>query len=231
MAETGGGRTMNKKLGISLVAVLAVAALATMPAASQAACTPPACPHLYKNGGISTEGKKLRIIGWGTLKLTNPTLGEVECHNVGAGYAENPVGGGTAVGKSQAYADYECESAHCASLGGKAIESTAEGLPWTEELIEPEAGVFRIKIGKKGKEPGSIIVKTNCVGVFSETFFGELKPKILNNGFSIGSGPGEAEFDAGAGELESQIFGAGKSAGKLKGEGYAAEELIEIKNP
>jgi hypothetical protein len=222
---------MNKQLGISLVPLLAVAALATMPAASQAACTPPACPHVYKNGVISPEGKKLQIIGWGTLKLTNPTLGEVECHNVGAGYAENPVGGGTAAGKLEANYDYECLSAHCTALGGKAIESTAEGLPWLEELIEPEAGVFRIKIGKKGKEPGSIIVKTNCVGVFTETFFGEQRPKILNNGKAIGSAPGEGEFDAGAGELESQFFGGGKTAGTLKGEGYVGEELIEIKNP
>jgi hypothetical protein len=30
------------------------------------------------------------MLGWGTLKLTNSTLGAVECHDVMAGYLENP---------------------------------------------------------------------------------------------------------------------------------------------
>ena len=54
------------------------------------------------------EGKKLQVIGWGTLKLTNSHLGEVECHNIGVGYAENPIGGGIALGTGEPQADYEC---------------------------------------------------------------------------------------------------------------------------
>jgi hypothetical protein len=221
---------MTRGLSLGLAPLLAIAALAVIPAATQAACTAPACPHVYRNGVIFAEGKKLRVIGWGTLTLTNPTLGEVECHNVGAGYVENPIGGGTAGGKSQAEVDYECESKSCKAFGGN-VESTPENLPWIEELIEPEPGVFRIKIGKKGKEPGSILVRSKCLGLFNEQFFGELAPKILNNGISIGALPGEAEFDAGAGVLESTFFGTGKTTGRPKGEGYGAQELIEVKNP
>jgi hypothetical protein len=221
---------MNTKLSVGLAPLLAIAAFAATPMTAQAACTAPACPHVYRNGVILAEGKKLQLIAWGTLKLTSSSLGEVECHNIGAGYVENPIGGGIAVGKSEAEADYECVSASCAAFGGK-IESTPENLPWLEELTEPEPGVFRIKVGKKGKEPGSIFVRAKCQGLFNEQFFGELAPKILNNGVAIGALPGEAEFDAGAGALESAFFGAGKTAGRLKGQGYGAEELIEVKNP
>jgi hypothetical protein len=226
---------MSKKLLIGLVPLLAIAAFAEMPAVAQAACTPPACPHVYKNGVISPEGRKLRLIGWGTLKLTNSTLGEVECHDMGAGYAENPTGGGTAVGKLQAEVYYECVAEQCKALGGTEIEITGEKLPWIEELIEPEAGLFRIKIGKKGNTAEAIHLTVNCKGetkdVVKVEFYGEVAPKVLNNGLSIGAAPDEGEFDAGAGELESELLGGGKTTGKLKVEGYSAEELLEVRNP
>jgi hypothetical protein len=63
-------------------------------------------------------------------------------------------------------------------------------------------------------------------------FFGEIAPKVLNNGISIGAGPGEEEYDqSGSGELESESFGGGKYGGKVKVMGYGSEELIEVKNP
>jgi hypothetical protein len=223
---------VNKKLLASLAPLLATAAFVAVPAAAQAACTPPACPHVYTNGARLPEGEKLPLFGWGTLKLMNSTLGESECHNVGAGTVENPIGGGAAVGKSKAWSAYECISAACTALGGKAFTITPENLPWLEELIEPQIGVFRTKIGKKGKEAESVLVKTNCEGKLSEQFFGEQTPKILNNGSAIGSKPGESEFDQpGSGELESTFFGKGKTTGKVKVEGYEEEELISVKNP
>jgi large repetitive protein len=75
--------------------------------------------HVYKNGVIGAEGKPLRTIGWGTLKLTNATLGEVECHDITAGSMENPTGGGSAVGKVQAFYPYECISESCKALAGR----------------------------------------------------------------------------------------------------------------
>ena len=189
-----------------------------------------ATPHVYKNGLKLAEGKKLRTIGWGTLKLTNATLGEIECHTISAGYSENPTGGGAAIGKVQAFSPYECVAETCKSLGGTKIEITPEKLPWNAEVVEPETGAFRMKTGNRTKTAGAIFFTVNCEGVTKPQFSGEETPKILNNGLTIGSAPGEEEFDAGAGELESEV-GAGKVAGRGKGMGYAAEELIEVKNP
>jgi hypothetical protein len=233
---------MSEKLVISLAALFTIAAFAVLPAASQAACTPPACPHVYENGVRTGEGKKVRGIAWGTLKLKNATLGTVECHDIFAGYAENPTGGGAAIGQVQAFFPYECVSSTCISLGGKGITVTAGKLPWRAEVIEPEAGVFRQRTGFKNsteknkppKEAEYVEFKVNCEGVTAPTFFGESNPKILNNGLSIGAAPGEMEFTPGAAgesELESEALGAGEPEGKLKGEGYGTEALAEVHNP
>jgi hypothetical protein len=223
---------MNRKFFfISLAPLLAIAALAVMPAASQAA------PHIYVNGVIAKEAKKVREISWGTAKLKNSTLGEVECHNIFAGYGENPTGGGAAIGKVQAFYPYECGSSSCEALGGVNIEVTAGKLPWKVEVTEPESKVFRQKTGFKGKEknkpptePEYVNFTVNCERVAKVEFFGEQTPKILNNGLSIGSAPGELELTNG-GELESELIGNGTTEGNVKVEGYGAEELIEVKNP
>jgi hypothetical protein len=190
-------------------------------------------PHVYKNGVKMGEGKKLRTIGWGTLLLKNPSLlGEIECHTISAGFSENPTGGGSAIGQGAAFTAYECTAGNCLTLGGKFIEIVPEGLPWTGEITEPEENVFRGRGGNKLQAPGMVKFQVNCEGVTKPSFSGENTPKILNNGLAIGSAPGESEFDQpGSGELESPIAGPGTVTGKVKGEGYAAEELIEVKNP
>ena len=189
-------------------------------------------PHWYTNGSIQPEGAILPTIAWGTLTLTNSTLGEVECHTVFAGYSENPTGGGTAVGKIQGFSAYECASASCTSSGGTAIVVKAEKLPWSTEVAEPKAGVFRLKIGNKTKAAGAAFLSVNCVGVKNVQFFGEHAPTILNNGSSIGSKPAQVQFDQpGSGELESEAAGGLKFEGKFKVEGYEEEELIGVKNP
>jgi hypothetical protein len=232
---------MNRKLFISLAPLFAIAAFAVSPAVSQAACTPPACPHAYENGVKGAEGKKVRGIAWGTLKLKNATLGVVECHNIFAGFLENPVGGGAATGKVQAFYPYECVSASCLALGGKGIAVAAGKLPWNGEAIEPTVGEFRQKTGFKSteknkppKEPGFVEFKVNCEGVTEPIFFGESDPKILNNGLAIGSFPGEEEFTPGAaGEspLESEALGNGETEGKVKGFGYSNQSQGEVHNP
>jgi hypothetical protein len=179
--------------------------------------------HVYKNGVIAKEASKLRTLGWGNLKLTNGSVGEVECKSVSAGFAENPTGGGVAVGQMQALFPFECTSASCTALGAT-IEVTPEKLPWARELFEEPALFFR-------EQTSGINLRVNCVGHTNALFQGEDAPKILNNGTAVGLKPGEAEFDAGAGELPSEGFGGAKLAGKLKVQGYAAQELIEVRNP
>jgi len=211
-----------------------------MPAAS------PAAVHVYKNGVIGGEAKKVREISWGTLKLKNGVLGEVICHNIFAGFAENPTGGGNAIGKVQAFSPYECESPSCIALGGKGIDVKAGKMPWLAEAIEPKPGVFRQKTGRKGPEknkkpneitePGFVDFTVNCEGVTTPEFFGENRSLVLNNGKAIGSAPGELllepeKVNPESPDLESELVGNGETEGPLKVEGYGAEELIEVKNP
>jgi len=232
---------MNKKFLIGLAPLLVTALLVAMPAASQAA------PHVYKNGVIGAEAKKVRQIAWGTLKLKNATLGEVECHNVFAGYAENPTGGGAAVGQVQGFYPYECVDSTCTvTLGGSAIHVTPGKLPWVASVFENAGKQFRQKTGHKGPTPGKepnpvtepeyIQFIVDCVGVTTPTFFGEQDPLLLNNGTEIGKGPGEEKLEPQAvnpesKDLESELVGTGSTEGNIKALGYGAEELIEAKNP
>jgi len=215
---------MKKRFLIGL-APLVVTAFMVMPTVAQAA------PHVYKNGSIGAEGTKVRTIAWGTAKLTNITLGPVTCRNIFAGYSENPSGGGAAIGKVQAFVPYECTAPTCTSLGGTKIEITPEKLPWNAAITEPKAGEFDQLTGKKGEKGGAGAIEflVNCEGVTKPHFFGENGTKILNNGLAIGANPGEQEFLKEP-NLESEI-GAGETEGKVKVQGYGAQELIEIKNP
>jgi hypothetical protein len=191
-----------------------------------------ASAHVYKNGTIGAEGKPVRTIAWGNLKFTNASLGEVECHTISAGYLENPAGGASALGKVQGFVPYECVSASCTSLGGTAIEVTPEKLAWSTEAIEAEGGAMRIRSGNRLKAAGADFVRVNCVGKLNGQFAGEGAPKFLGNGLEIGSFPGEEELDQpGSGELESEANGGLKFSGKLKVQGYGAQELVEVKNP
>jgi hypothetical protein len=241
---------MNKKLLISLAAIFAAAAFAVMPAAAHAACTPPACPHVYKNGVIGGEGKRVRYIEWGTWNITNAHIGGFECRTATVGYLENQVGGGAARGEVQGVAWYECVWPTCTTvLGGTAIRLTPGQLPWAAEVFEDSERKFRQKTGHKGPTPGKepnpvtepefIQFLVDCTGVTTTTFFGEQDPLLLNNGTAIGAGPGEEKLEpekvnANAKDLESELSGRGETESGSPGfkvEGYGAEELLEVKNP
>jgi hypothetical protein len=149
-----------------------------------------------------------------------------------AGFLENPTGGGAPIGKIQGFAPYECVSESCKALGGTAIEVSAEMLPWSLAVAEPQPSVFRMTSGNGSKAAGAVFVTVKCVGVKSIQFFGEYAPKVLGNGRSIGASPTEEEFDQpGSGELMSEGFGGLKFAGNTKIEGYAAQELLVVENP
>jgi len=178
----------------------------------------------------------VRWTEWGNTKWQDGIIGEPECKLVDAGFAENPLGGGNAIGKVEAWFPFECVSAECTKLGGKFFEISAEHLPWRLEVTEPSAGVFREKTGTKSERggAGSVEYSYNCEGVLKQHPFGELSPLILNDGTTIGLKPTELEFDVRSGELEPAEPATGarvRVRGKHKVQGYAAQELIEVKNP
>ena len=229
---------MNKKLLAPLLVTLALVVM--LPAASQGA------PHVYKNGVIGAEGKKVKLV-------------EVICHNIFAGYAENPLGGGAAKGFVQAFFPYECEEPACATSKGElevkpgktlyAEPAQLQPAGWKAEVIEPKAGEFWQKTGFKGPtpnvranpklEPGQIEFEINCSTIGKFIFFGENLAKVLNNGLAIGAGPGELELKTEASDptktskdLETEGgLGKGETEGPVKVEGYGEEELLEVKNP
>jgi hypothetical protein len=223
------------------------------------ACTAPSCPHIYRNGSIGPENSKIRGIAWGNLALHNERLGDVECRNIFAGFGINPTGGGRAEGSVQAFYPYECNDPTCAAAFGE-LKVTANNfagevtLPFKSEGVESPAGSFYLKSGFKGPsenqkankitEPGQVEFNIDCTTITHPDFFGVSYFHALKTGLSIGAAPEESEthhesFDTlhyrnqesvgnagGVGEVEK-----GKTGANLKGEGYAAEELLETKNP
>jgi len=224
---------MKKKFLIGLAPLIVIASFAVMPVASQAETTKcevspteAECPHQYVNNVKSGPGVKVKSIAWGTLKLTNTLLGEVECRNIFAGTGENPSNGLAAKGQVTGFYPYECKDAVCTTLTGF-ITVIPEKLPWFAEAIEytSEPTVTRQHAGHPSKtEPEAVFFKVECQGVGTPQFFGENNPKIQNNASNIGSKPGQEEFDVGAGELQSEAAGGGKVSGKVKVIGYAEEE-------
>jgi hypothetical protein len=232
-----------KKFLIGLAPLLVTAAFAVIPAVSQGfeTCVAPNCPHVYKNGTIGAEGTKIRGIAWGTGQLHNEKLGEVECHDIFAGFAENPVGGGAAKGKVQAFFPYECKDATCAASLGE-LKVTAGKMPWVAEAEQQVPKEFWGRVGFKGPTPNEepatpefVQFNVNCTTIAAGNFFGESDGKILNNGLSVGA-PGETQFVREAENpisknLESKIPGGAESKIQPKGMGYGSQELLEVHNP
>jgi len=210
-----------KKLLAVPVPLLAMAAFAVAPSAALAV------PHVYQNGNRLAEGEPFSTIEWGTVGLSDVEIGrEVECRYVVGGYAENPEGGGAAIGKVEAFDPYDCVAEGCASLGGE-IKVTVSGLPWSVEVIEESGPVFRDKTT-------GIEVTIDCTGESSALFKGEWKPKAIN-GSAIGSKPSTDEFGSGSGELEGsedgEPVGKLKASGKVNVLGYSKEQLVAVKSP
>jgi hypothetical protein len=244
---------MKKKFFTGLAPLLVIAACAMAPGSALGsaeivwpACTPPACPHAYVNGVIKKEAAIIRGIAWATLKLHNEKLEDVECHNIFAGFAENPTGGGRAIGKIQAFYPYECTDTHCTTQLGEIKVTNGSTLPWKAEVVENASKEFFQKTGFKGPtenkkanpatEPGQVEFNVNCTAptIGASDFFGVQYYKILNNGISIGSSPDEEELQAEGAtgrNLESETFGPLETKSSLRVEGFGAEELIEVKNP
>jgi hypothetical protein len=250
----GGGTSMTNKLSLGLAPLLVIAAFVMTPASALGAaeitwpsCTAPACPHVYKNGTMGPEGEPVQEISWGNSQFHNTKLGEVECHNIYAGFAVNPTGGGRAEGKVQAFFPYECTDETCTVLSlGEIKVTNGKTLPWKAEVMENAAKEFFRKTGFKGPtenkkanpatEPGQVDFNVNCTMIGAADFFGVQYYKILNNGVSIGAAPAgetlQAEGATGRSlESENNAFGPLEPKSSLRVEGFGAQELIEVKNP
>jgi hypothetical protein len=232
---------MAKRLLMGLAPALLLAVLAVMPAAAQAE------PHFYSNhvvlpaesGGPGAEGKD--IISWGNGELETKSLGKIICSNVSGGDAFNPEGGtGKAgEGKIDAYVAYDCTNESCEAVFKSKLEIIPEGLDkfgeWETKLIEPEAGIIRLKTGNKTPgSPTQIKFLISCppagFGEIKTLSRGELTPKV-KNGTLIGSAPSKLEGGAGSGELEIGGVPEGKVNGSAKVMGYETGEIISASNP
>jgi hypothetical protein len=197
------------------------------------------CRACYKKNGVFlAEGAlgKTFIQGWGTLKLQTVIDGTASytCRDAEGGYIENPTGGGAGVGATELYSSYQCTFTACPTFPSV----LAEELPWSEVLVEPEAGVIRARTtgikqdyqcwGTKGafekarRGEGELPNARNV-------FIGSPTPKV-EPGASAGH-PGFLEFGPAAGRLE-QEGSAGtiqaETVGKVKVLGYKEQELISV---
>jgi hypothetical protein len=221
---------MRSALIATVVAAL-VAAAGTVPSAT-------AYPHIYKNGMAVGEGKPFRMLGWGNVTYTNATVGSVECHTLYAEALENPpvtveeVGGKKVVrehparGWRQVWGPYECVSPLCASAAGSIEVQTSLGFAgnWTAELTEVQAGVIR-------DQWPLVSVSFSCPQAYSTaSFAGSIAPRFVGDGTAIGSVPEEVAFDANSPTLTG-ADGALTLGGRIKVEGYGAEELTTVRNP
>lgn len=188
----------------------------------------------YGNATKIKEGKKVPIVGWGTLTLTSAG-GTVTCHTSYGGYVENPVGeppgSATGIAETQTFATYECSQAECPQ------ETRVEAfkLPWQSELEEPEEGVIRsastgidVTLGcwsGPPSGPGNTSTSERGTPVLELLpFSGESTPK-LKNGITAGK-PSTISFGAGSGELQNGTVGGAKTTGGTTLLGYTEQELI-----
>jgi hypothetical protein len=238
---------MSKKLLIGLAPLLAIAAFAVAPTVAQAT------PHYFKNLVLSKESEKVPYVSWGTLSLESKA-GKVECENTVGGFDENPAGGGAGKEETDSFYAYNCKNAACTGAGGKIgviFENEAEPGPitqlkWPGELIEPSAGLIRLKsenvrvfvrcefahLAPSEKEGTTKLeerttTEINAPGAAPCTSGkgGSSEPE-QKNGSSTGK-PSKTVFDPGAGELEcGAVWGKGKTGGTLKAMGYKESELL-----
>jgi hypothetical protein len=228
----------HRRFLVSLAPLLAIVALASVPASAQAltACTPPSCPHWYQNGtSIGAPGAEFPIVSWGKQTLSLANLGPLECENIAAGDIINP--GGTegagavrGIATTEEFIPYDCVNESCATAGEE-IKVVPEKLPWAGFIDEITAGSKTWRQENTGVE-----VHITCpAAVVNVKFFTDAthfqKPQLLK-GSGIGSKPSTLVFGAGSGELQSSpLIGTGITEQSLKAMGYASQAIISVQNP
>jgi hypothetical protein len=178
--------------------------------------------QLPPNSDRLAEGKRLPIITWGgaTDLSQESEASSIHCKTVGAGYVENPTGGGDGRGQARLSEYYEChgscESQVAAAKGpGGALEgvpgegvasAVAEALPWNYELfIEPgnKSSGIEERVGGPPGSPGEILTTTYCkvepsgIVMSAVQFEGEVHPSVgpgFNGGGTV-ENPASAHFN------------------------------------
>jgi len=235
---------MKRKFLISLAPVLAIAALAVVPMAAQAA-TP---PHYFVNG-LRAGVTPVTTIGWGTITLKategSPAGANLVCHNSAAGTLFNPAPGGAegpaGEGLVQVFATYDCEQTLICPEGaekGAKVLADPKHLPWKDLLTEEVAGTIRqettgIRVVVECEAAGKVIAEIPyIVGKKKGSVEAEKgqRPKGVKGTSALH--PGFLEFDSESGELEVEgSLGTtrGKTEGAVKTLGYNAQELTSVK--
>ncbi len=176
---------MNKKLFVSLVPLLAIAAFAVMPAAAQAE------PHWYIHGKLvgPAPGKRTTFKGPITFQVGTTII---TCDLRTKLQVWNPMGGGAGEDDTDEFTLKKCESAPV--LCPKQIEVIGNGLPWPSHLI---AGL-PIRDAIEGVELEFKCQGGGGGGGLPWVCRGTLTPGISENGLEF-SGPGSGELDCGDG--------------------------------
>ena len=172
---------MNKKLFVSLVPLLAIAAFAVMPAAAQAE------PHWYIRGELAgpAPGKPAVFKGPVTFQVEETII---SCNLKTKLQVWNPKGGGAGEDELVAFTLTKCQSTPV--LCPKKMTIVAKGLPWPSHLIagSPIRDVtedIELEVSCKGGG-GADGLPWLCVGT--------LTPGISESGLAF-SGPGSGSLD------------------------------------
>jgi hypothetical protein len=199
---------MSKRLYATLLPLIAVAAVAIVPAAAQAA------PHFYKEGvRLPFTEEKTQIVSWGKLKLTASNGIVIECKVIDAGNVWNTTLAANGKDNLEVFQNYECSSAACAT-----VSIVTAKLPYETELV---AGI-------KDKVKVTELIVT-CSGT-ALTFTGTLEPNVVNG--TSRTAPTVLEFvGAGSGTLTAPGPVTATVEGKDKILGFVAQELITAVNP
>ena len=169
---------MNKKFFASLVPLLAITALAVMPAAAQAE------PHWYKKN-VLVGASPVTVATSGSLTFS--ALGtNIKCKVSDTEEIWNPAGGGAGQDLVTTFTLSGCKIKEASPICPKgAAEVTANGLGWPSHLVTtpPPGSVIRDEIEKV-----RLVVKCNAASAGDE-FEGTLTPEV-GNGVLIFGGPG-----------------------------------------
>jgi hypothetical protein len=192
---------MSKRLYATLLPLVAVAAVAIVPAAAQAA------PHFYKEGTrLPFTEAKTQVVSWGKLKLTASNGIVIECKVIDAGNVWNTVLAANGKDNLEVFQNYECSSAQCAT-----VSIVTGKLPYETELTEVVSGTIRDSV-----KVTELVV--TCSGS-SLTFSGTLEPTNLE---FTGATSGTL---TGTGGVTATVEGKDKILG------FVEQELITAKNP
>jgi hypothetical protein len=169
---------MNKKLFASLAPLLAVMALAVVPAAAQAE------PHWYKKG-VLIGSVPVSVATSGSLTL-NALGAEISCKVKDTEEIWNPAAGGPGLDLVTSFVLTGCKNKVLTPLCPKGpVLVGAVGLPWPSHLFStpPPEPVIRDEIQK-------VRLSVICVpGTPGVEFEGSLTP-LVGNGVLIFGGPG-----------------------------------------